>query len=658
MPKKRRLKRQSQRPLLEHSHLQRQIDIIRGARAARPTDSLRLLEENILGPRQTRPSLEMQRWQHPSLEGKALDYHATACLPSEDNARRNDMAVSSTLSNQSILNKQSLKRIISPFGQHDFGGTNQQHFTARNAQAVATGGAGLCSPFSRSYAAEHITPGVQQQVLSPELSAPGQERFEVEPFTPSRSLGSTGFSSISGAARPPASINTDVQTNPNSENTVGHNNESVMSPITSPITSPIRPPISPTTIPTTSPATSPTKGQKPLPIMDVCTSPLPTQETQHTATRPAELTPDQTPHPSGTQRETPAQYQQQNQHANQNQQHQYTNQNQTQRETLPQNQIEHQIKNQSQNAIWQDEAEDADWIAQAQAEQPKEITAASKKSLDSGLALAKDDFERELAGILGTAPPQAATEEDDFFNRATGQGQAAQGVGANPNQTHSNPTAPNQATSNQGTSGHAAPKGQNPNEPDSDVPPHPNHDVFDRMGLGLQYANSFDLGHININERLNDIEQALSVENTGGALGQSAARSTPLGGDINRTHTNRTHEVVEQNEDNVNVNFADPFVTVEDLDDFDLVAELAQIGAPIIENTGPVVENTATLIENTAALREKNASEDENSASGQNGVQTQISAADGAQNAVVKNAIVENAPAQVADIEGVVVEPA
>lgn len=171
------------------------------------------------------------------------------------------------------------------------------------------------------------------------------------------------------------------------------------------------------------------------------------------------------------------------------------------------------------------------WLAQAQSEQPKKITSASRKSLDSGLSLAKDEFERELASILGqtgsaAAPVVAPPVTDPLFQNAQPQNTQAQPA---PQQTK--PPVP-----------------PDPNAP----PPHPSHDVFDQMGLGMRYANSFDLGNVNLNERFNRFEQELEQPATPPQRTSAPAAPSP---------------------------FVDPYANPMSLDEFDLVAELAEIGA-------------------------------------------------------------------------------
>jgi hypothetical protein len=157
--------------------------------------------------------------------------------------------------------------------------------------------------------------------------------------------------------------------------------------------------------------------------------------------------------------------------------------------------------------------DDSNWLARAQAEQPQKITTASKRSLNSGLALAKDDFERELATILGREAAPAVTPAEASAPSAASPVQA--------------PAAP--------ASGASAPAR------------HPNHEVFDQMGLGMRYANSFDLGNVSLSNSFSRLEADLGL--TPPSTGRSAVAA------------------------------ANPYVNPMNLDEFDLVAELAHIGA-------------------------------------------------------------------------------
>lgn len=452
------------------NHLQTQIDIIRGRRAARPSDSLRTLEAEVLGPRQARSSLEMQRWKHPSLTGTALSFSAQSTLPHGEAIPEQ---LSGEFSAQGALSS-GLNAILSPFAMtsswlgNDFGDANQRGVRAQNSQAVAQSAVGLCSPFSTAFVNglknnSYHTPAAQapgdlaneqppEPVFNPALAAPGQARFEVEPFE------QTGFDTENAAA-----------------------------------------------LSAESPAT-------------VSAAPM-------------------SAWPQSTLRNSADSFDQTH------------------------------VQTRDQNSIWQDEAEDANWIAAAQAEQPQEITEASKKSLDSGLALAKDDFERELASILGTAPQSQganAPNTDDGFLQQASEAQSRRESDVQ------------QKAASQKGSHHSSESDEN------DAPAHPTHDIFDQMGFGLQYANSFDLGKVNINDRFDAIEQSLEV-------------ATPGSGPVANTRSQNTDAALGmQNSPEHAVgpqSLADPFVSAEDLDDFDLVAELAQIGAVL-----PKVEPLASKV--------------------------------------------------------------
>lgn len=158
------------------------------------------------------------------------------------------------------------------------------------------------------------------------------------------------------------------------------------------------------------------------------------------------------------------------------------------------------------------ELADDDWLAAARADQPQQITKASKESLNPGLALAKADFERDLASILGNAGDKPTAVEPPFDPSRAQQPQA--------------PSA---------TPASAEPEVM-----------HPDHSVFDQMGLAMRYANSFDLGQVSLNDRFDRFDQELDKKR-GGAQKTSSSLSSP---------------------------FVDPM----NLDDFDLVAELAEIG--------------------------------------------------------------------------------
>ncbi|ABC30611.1 conserved hypothetical protein [Hahella chejuensis KCTC 2396] len=188
----------------------------------------------------------------------------------------------------------------------------------------------------------------------------------------------------------------------------------------------------------------------------------------------------------------------------------------------------------------QEEEDDLNWLTESQ---PQRVTAASKQALDAGLALAKDDFERDLAAILGHPAPSASGPAEPPL---TSPAQPAP------------PPTPNAAGTPQS---------------EDQAPARPTHDIFDQMGLAMRYANSFDLGAVPLKERFDHFEREL--QGTPAQPPQPSASPT----------------------------VQSPFVDPMNLDEFDLVAELAEIGAerppqpPILETE---TDNKANRTEETA----------------------------------------------------------
>jgi hypothetical protein len=120
-------------------------------------------------------------------------------------------------------------------------------------------------------------------------------------------------------------------------------------------------------------------------------------------------------------------------------------------------------------------------------------------------------FERDLAALLGEAKAQAP--EDAAWNATVGQAK---------------PTAP-------------AP-GPGAEPPPTQPLPNPGHGIFDQMGSAMRYANSFDLGAVDLGSRFDAIEQELAPP-------APAARPRPI-------------------------------AEARSLNDFDVVADLAELGAP------------------------------------------------------------------------------
>lgn len=157
--------------------------------------------------------------------------------------------------------------------------------------------------------------------------------------------------------------------------------------------------------------------------------------------------------------------------------------------------------------------DDESWIQQAQEDQPQRISESSRNSLNSSAALAKEDFDRDLAAILGSDQ--------------------------RPQQTETSP----QTESIQNTSPYQPFAEPDPNAPQT----HPSHDIFDQMGLGMKYANSFDLGEVNLQERFDQYDQELEQTQV-------------------KEKTTSDAQSIQS-----------PFVDPMELSDFDLVAELAEI---------------------------------------------------------------------------------
>ncbi len=165
-----------------------------------------------------------------------------------------------------------------------------------------------------------------------------------------------------------------------------------------------------------------------------------------------------------------------------------------------------------QPASPEEEEEDLDWLKRTRSESAGQVTEASKKALVPGAVVAKDDFERELESILGkksavqteapeAVPPAPANAQDEVpYTEASAAG-------------------------------------------------YPSHDVFDQMGLAMEYANSFDLGDVSLQKRFDEFDRELEAE-----TGEQKEVSRPLAAD-------------------------NPFVDPMALNEMDLIAELAEIGA-------------------------------------------------------------------------------
>ncbi len=133
-------------------------------------------------------------------------------------------------------------------------------------------------------------------------------------------------------------------------------------------------------------------------------------------------------------------------------------------------------------------AEDEEWLSPE--DKP---TVRSQSALTDSIALAKNEFEKDLESILGSKPAAQPAPENDQLTPPTGQAQ--------PQQTQNNAQQEEEAQ-------HST---------------HQSHDIFDQMGLGMGYANSFDLGKVNLNDRFDQFERELAISPNADMQAQSMA---------------------------------------------------------------------------------------------------------------------------------------
>ena len=168
--------------------------------------------------------------------------------------------------------------------------------------------------------------------------------------------------------------------------------------------------------------------------------------------------------------------------------------------------------------------EEDDWRQQGT---PQKISSSSRSALNGSAALAKEDFERDLAAILGTSANTA-----------------------DPTSTNDNFAPPTERETPTST--------QNKDKTETQAPPHPTHDIFDQMGKSLRYANSFDLGAVNLRERFDQFDRDLGMD-------EASTRAQKL----------KKKDQAQPGRPSL---FVDPYAKSADLDEFDLMAELAEIG--------------------------------------------------------------------------------
>jgi hypothetical protein len=154
--------------------------------------------------------------------------------------------------------------------------------------------------------------------------------------------------------------------------------------------------------------------------------------------------------------------------------------------------------------------------------------------------LVADIFQRDLAAMLGEAAPKPTGPEDKQWDdtlRTVGQASPASAP----------PVAP------------VAPS----------VPKQNAHDVFNQMGLALNYANSFDLGSVDLSRRFDELDNEV-------ALGSNVVQTSSTAASVP--------------------------VQALTLDDFDMVADLAEIsGAQSV----PTTKSPVSLVNPNAPTTEQ-----------------------------------------------------
>ena len=167
-------------------------------------------------------------------------------------------------------------------------------------------------------------------------------------------------------------------------------------------------------------------------------------------------------------------------------------------------------------------------VAREVPEAPARNDITRRTALTSDHEAVAANFERDIAAMLGT-PSTASTPENQQWDNTVRNATTAPSVTPPP-----------------------APPGSPPIAPDPAVTPKQNgHDVFNQMGLTMNYANSFDLGVMDLSARFDRFDEELSM-NAKPSTGTSTAYTS--------TASPRPTSVQAMA-----------------LDDFDLVADLAEI---------------------------------------------------------------------------------
>jgi hypothetical protein len=150
-------------------------------------------------------------------------------------------------------------------------------------------------------------------------------------------------------------------------------------------------------------------------------------------------------------------------------------------------------------------------------------------------------FERDIASMLGQPSPASSAENQQWDNAVRNAANA-------PTDTPPPPVVTSEPT--------ATPKLQG-------------HDVFNQMGLAMNYANSFDLGAMDLSARFDHFDDELSLASKTPPPAPSGSMAIP----------------------------SQSSVQALALDDFDLVADLAEIsGAQSVPAPGPAVATSEPCV--------------------------------------------------------------
>lgn len=111
-----------------------------------------------------------------------------------------------------------------------------------------------------------------------------------------------------------------------------------------------------------------------------------------------------------------------------------------------------------------------------------------KRTLNAEQKAVAENFQRDLAAMLGDAGPKAEAPEDKQWDNSL---RSVAQPAPTPNTSVAPPTS-------------APPSTPTTSKPDA-------HEVFNQMGVAMNYANSFDLGAVNLSTRFDQFERELAL---------------------------------------------------------------------------------------------------------------------------------------------------